>query len=124
VVMDWPQLRTTGVAKGGAAIARDADGRVVFVRGALPDEVVRAEIVDVKRDFATAEVREVIEASTWRIEPPCPAVAAGCGGCDLQHASLEGQRALKVRIVEDALTRIARVREYPAIDVVASARVA
>ena len=117
--MDWPQLRTTGVAKGGAAIARDADGRVVFVRGALPDEVVRAEIVDVKRDFATAEVREVIEASTWRIEPPCPAVAAGCGGCDLQHASLEGQRALKVRIVEDALTRIARVREYPAIDVVA-----
>ena len=116
--MDWPQLHTTGVAKGGAAIARDADGRVVFVRGALPDEVVRAEIVDVKRDFATAELREVIDPSPWRIEAPCPFVAAGCGGCDLQHASLEGQWALKVRIVHDALTRIARMTEYPEIRVV------
>ena len=116
--MDRPQLHTTGVAKGGAAIARDADGRVVFVRGALPDEVVTAEIVEAKRDYATAEVCDVIEPSPWRIEPPCPFVAAGCGGCDLQHASLEGQRALKVRIVEDALKRVARLPEHPAIDVV------
>ena len=116
--MDWPQLRTTGIAKGGAAIARDGDGRVVFVRGALPDELVRAEIVDVKRDFSTADVREVIDPSPWRIEPPCPEVAAGCGGCDLQHASLDGQRALKVRIVEDALARVARVRDHPAVEVV------
>jgi 23S rRNA (uracil1939-C5)-methyltransferase len=116
--MDRPQLHTTGVAKGGAAIARDADGRVIFVRGALPDEVVTADIVEAKRDYATAELRDVIEPSPWRIEPPCPFVAAGCGGCDLQHASLEGQRALKVRIVEDALKRVARLPEHPAIAVV------
>ena len=118
-MMDRPQLHTTGVAKGGAAIARDADGRVVFVRGALPDEVVIAEIVETKRDYATAELREVIEPSPWRIEPPCPAVAAGCGGCDWQHASLEGQRALKVRIVDDALERVARLLDHPPIDIVA-----
>src|SRR5689334_18811416 len=115
--MDWPHLRTTGVAKGGAAIAREDDGRVVFVRGALPDEVVRAEIVERKRDFATAELRQVIEPSPWRIEAPCRFVAAGCGGCDLQHASLEGQRALKVRIVHDALVRIAHQPDHPEIRV-------
>ncbi|HUP73180.1 MAG TPA: TRAM domain-containing protein [Acidimicrobiales bacterium] len=116
--MDRPQLHTTGVAKGGAAIARDADGRVVFVRGALPDEVVMADIVEAKRDYATAELRDVIEPSPWRIEPPCPFVAAGCGGCDLQHASVEGQRALKVRIVEDALKRVARLPQHPAVGVI------
>jgi len=63
-------------------------------------------------------VREVIEPSPWRIEPPCPEVAAGCGGCDLQHASIDGQRALKVRIVDDALRRVARLPEHPVIDVV------
>jgi 23S rRNA (uracil1939-C5)-methyltransferase len=113
--MQPSRFTTIGVAKGGAAIARDAGGRVVFVRGALPDEVVTADVLDVKRDFATAEVRDVIEPSPWRIDAPCPAVAAGCGGCDWQHVSLEGQRALKVRIVDDALKRIARIDDHPPV---------
>src|SRR5688500_11097718 len=116
--MDQPQLHTTGVAKGGAAIARDGDGRGVFVRGALTDEVVTAEIVEAKREYATAELREVIEASPWRIELPCLFVAAGCVGSDLQHALLDGQRALKARIVDDALKRVARLPEHPAVEVV------
>ena len=113
--MDQARFATTGVAKGGAAIARDADGRVVFIRGALPDEVVSAEVREVRRDFAMADALEVIEPSPWRIAPPCPEVAAGCGGCDWQHVSLEGQRALKIRIVEDALTRLARFDAHPPI---------
>ena len=40
-----------------------ADGRVVFVRGALPDELVAIEVVQSKKDFARAEVLEVLEAS-------------------------------------------------------------
>jgi 23S rRNA (uracil1939-C5)-methyltransferase len=117
--MESPRLTTTGVAKGGAAIARGGDGRVVFVRGALPDEVVTVEIREVKRDFAIADVAAVIESSPWRIAPPCPFVAAGCGGCDWQHMALDGQRALKQRIVADALTRVARLDEHPHIGFVA-----
>lgn len=112
------ELTTTGVAKGGEAIARDADGRVVFVRGALPGERVLAEVREAKRDFARAEVAEVLEASPWRVEPPCPMVAAGCGGCDLQHASLDGQRAVKRTIVEDALRRGAKLPDHPPVRVV------
>jgi 23S rRNA (uracil1939-C5)-methyltransferase len=117
--MEPARLTTTGVAKGGAAIARDDDGRIVFVRGALPDEVVTADVREVKRDFAFADVAEVIDPSPWRIAPPCRFVAAGCGGCDWQHVALDGQRALKVRIVRDALTRLARLDDHPPIDVVA-----
>jgi 23S rRNA (uracil1939-C5)-methyltransferase len=122
--VDLARLTTTGVAKGGAAIARDDDGRVVFVRGALPDEVVCAEVREVKRDFALADVTEIIDASPWRIEPPCPAVARGCGGCDWQHVSIDGQRALKIRIVRDALSRVARIDDHPPIGFVGLPRTA
>ena len=49
-------LRPERLVAGGDALARDDEGRVVFVRGALPGEVVNAEVVDAKKDFARAEV--------------------------------------------------------------------
>lgn len=113
--MDRARFTTTGVAKGGAAIARDDDGRVVFIRGALPGEVVTADVVETRRDFATADVHDVVDPSPWRIAPPCPEVAAGCGGCDWQHVSPDGQRALKIDIVADALARLARFDAHPPI---------
>ena len=113
------RLRTTGVAKGGDALARLDDGRVVFVRGALPDELVDVRVVEQKRDFARAIVSAVIEASRWRVDEPCRFVAEGCGGCDLQHVSAEGQRAIKLRIVEDALGRVGRFSSWPDVRVVA-----
>ena len=116
--MDRARFTTTGVAKGGAAIARAADGRVVFIRGALPDEVVTAEVREVRRDFSMADVHDVVDPSPWRIAPPCREVAAGCGGCDWQHVSLDGQRALKIRIVEDALIRLGHFDAYPPISFV------
>lgn len=48
------QLRIERLVAGGDAMARDSDGRVVFVEGALPDEVVDVELVEEKRDFARA----------------------------------------------------------------------
>ena len=101
-------LEPTGMAAGGDAIARDGDGRVVFVSGALPGERVRARVVQAKKDFARAEVVEVVASSPDRVEPPCAARAAGCGGCPWQHVSGDAQPALKLAIVEDALGRIGR----------------
>jgi tRNA/tmRNA/rRNA uracil-C5-methylase (TrmA/RlmC/RlmD family) len=57
----------TGVVAGGDAIAREATGRVVFVRGGLPGEQVRAKIVEQKKDFARADVVEVVSASSRRL---------------------------------------------------------
>lgn len=94
---------------GGDALARDAEGRVVFVEGALPGERVRAVVTSARKDYARAVTLEVVEASPDRVAPPCVARAAGCGGCSWQHVGAGAQARLKVEILEDALRRIARV---------------
>jgi len=111
-------LDITGVAAGGDALARNEDGRVVFVAGALPGERVVAEVREEKRDFLRAAAVEVLEASPHRTVPPCPHVAEGCGGCDLQHADVGGQHEVKRAIVVDALRRLGRLPEPPVLEAV------
>lgn len=106
--MDEIELTPTSMAAGGAAIARDDGGRVVFVEGALPGERVRARLFAAKKDFARAITVEVVEPSDDRIAPPCPAIAAGCGGCSWLHVRPEAQWRLKSDVVTDALRRIGR----------------
>ena len=68
---------------GGLALCRDADGRIVLVDGALPGE--RVTVTTHQRHGAThGEVLAVLEAAAGRVTPPCPYVAAGCGGCNWQ----------------------------------------
>lgn len=100
------EVRTTGVAAGGAAVARDEGGRVVFVRGALPGERVEATLTGEHKSYATADLTAVLDPATTRAEPPCPHVADGCGGCDWQHVEPGAQPDLRAAIVRDALARI------------------
>ena len=74
------ELRTTAMAVGGEAVARDAEGRVVFVSGALPGELVAVDVYDQRSRFARASVVEVLESSPSRVDPPCGHVERGCGG--------------------------------------------
>ena len=106
-------LEPATMVAGGAALARDGDGRVVFVDGALPGERVLAHVKEARRDFARATVVEVLRASPDRVGPPCAALAAGCGGCAWQHVRPEAQVRFKADIVMDALRRIARLAEPP-----------
>ncbi len=108
-------LRPTGVAAGGAAVARDDDGRVIFVEDALPDELVSVELVDHRRSFARGQATAVLERSVHRVEPPCPHVADGCGGCRWQHVATEHQPELKRQIVVDALARIGKLGDPEAL---------
>lgn len=103
--MPTVDLRTTAIAVGGEAVARQADGRVVFVAGAAPDENVEVEIVDERKTFARGRVVSVLEPSPHRVDPPCPHVAAGCGGCDWQHLAVDAQHDLRLALVRDELAR-------------------
>lgn len=105
---DSNELVITGAAKGGDGIARDANGRVVFVAGALPGETVAVELTEAKRDFARARIVSVLSPSPDRVAPPCPLVAAGCGGCDLQHLASGAQPGWKGSIVAEAAARIGK----------------
>jgi 23S rRNA (uracil1939-C5)-methyltransferase len=105
------ELRPDRFAAGGDAIARDVAGRVVFVRGALPGETVVAEITQEKRDWARAQVVDVVAVSADRVVPPCASRRAGCGGCGWMHLDHEAQRRAKAAIVGEALRRNGGVEE-------------
>ena len=86
------------------------EGRVVFVRHALPGELVRAEVTEgsATSSFLRADAVEIRRASPDRVPTPCPHAGAGaCGGCDWQHATPEAQRRLKAAVVEEQLRRLA-----------------
>ena len=98
----------TAMVAGGDAIARDRDGRVVFVTGALPGEHVRAEVLRERKSHAMARVVEVLEAAPDRLPPPCPELERGCGACQWQHIAGSAQQRFKADIVVDALRRLGR----------------
>jgi 23S rRNA (uracil1939-C5)-methyltransferase len=114
-----PELLIDTIVAGGDGLAREDDGRVVFVRGALPGERVEVRLTEERRDFARAEITRVVEPSPDRVAPPCPFVAAGCGGCAWQHIAPEAQARYKRDIVVDALRRIGRVEEPPVDETIA-----
>ncbi|MDR2175167.1 MAG: 23S rRNA (uracil(1939)-C(5))-methyltransferase RlmD [Synergistaceae bacterium] len=103
------ELTIEKLSSDGSGIARgDGDkgnSAVVFVEGALPGEVVEAEITGRKKDFSLARAVRVKEPNPRRIAPACP-VFGLCGGCQLQHAAYGLQLEIKAGIVRDALTRI------------------
>ena len=99
------------MAHGGHCVAR-VDGRVVFVRHALPGERVRVFITEGEEDsrFLRGDAVEVLVGSSNRVEPPCPYAGPGrCGGCDFQHASLAYQRDLKSAVVREQFARLAHL---------------
>jgi tRNA/tmRNA/rRNA uracil-C5-methylase (TrmA/RlmC/RlmD family) len=116
-VTDLLELTVGPVAHGGFCVARGADGRVVFVRHALPGERVLARVTEDRGgSYCRADAVRVLaacpspdqSAAAWRVPPACPeAGPGGCGGCDWQHAAPAAQLVLKAAVVREALARIA-----------------
>jgi len=95
------------VAHGGHCVAR-YDGRVIFVRLALPGERAVVRITEARRgSFCRGEVVRVLTADPRRVDPPCTHYRpGGCGGCDFQHAEGSLQRELKAAVVAEQLLRL------------------
>ena len=108
---DEVELQIDSLAYGGNGVGR-LNGFVVFVRGALPGDRVRAKVGKVKRGFAEAAAQSVLEPSPHRVAAPCPHFGV-CGGCRFQDLDYEMQAAAKAQQVRDALTRIGRIAEPP-----------
>ena len=86
------------------------EGLVVFVRHALPGELVRARVTEETRTYLRADAVEILRPSPDRVEPPCMFAGPGrCGGCDWQHATPAAQRALKADVVAEQLKRLAGI---------------
>ncbi|GAA3797407.1 class I SAM-dependent RNA methyltransferase [Sphaerisporangium flaviroseum] len=103
------ELNVERVANGGWCVARH-EGRVVFVRHALPGERVLAEVTEETTRFLRADAIEILDPSPDRVTPPCPFAGPGrCGGCDWQHATLDAQRRFKAEVVAEQLQRLAGI---------------
>jgi tRNA/tmRNA/rRNA uracil-C5-methylase (TrmA/RlmC/RlmD family) len=97
---------TGAPANGGSCVAHH-EGRVVFVRYALPGERVRVRVTADRGSYWHAEVLEVIEPSPDRIAPLCPIAGVhGAGCCDLAFALPEAARTLKAQVVANQLQRL------------------
>ncbi len=94
-------------------VARRPDGKVVFIEGALPFEVVSAKVNRRKNNWEQATVTEIHHESSQRVRPRCPHFGlheGACGGCKMQHLDIGAQVASKQRVLEDNLWHLGRVK--------------
>jgi tRNA/tmRNA/rRNA uracil-C5-methylase (TrmA/RlmC/RlmD family) len=99
-------LTTGPPANGGSCVARH-EGRVVFVRYALPGETVRVRVTGDRGSYWHAEAVEVVEPSDDRVPSLCPIAGAdGAGCCDLAFANPAAARVLKAQVVANQLAHL------------------
>jgi 23S rRNA (uracil1939-C5)-methyltransferase len=111
-------LTILDVAFGGKGVARDA-GKAVFVPFTIDGESISAQIVREKKQFAEAEVVDIKQNSSRRVEPKCPYFGR-CGGCSYQHIDYPHQLEIKLRQVRDLLQRIGKMENPPLRPIVPS----
>jgi len=108
---DWLVIESLDIEAQG--IAHRADGKVVFVEGALPFERVSASVNRSKNNWEQGTVTAIHRESAQRVRPGCPHFglhAGACGGCKMQHLHPAAQVAVKQRVLEDNLWHLGKVR--------------
>jgi 23S rRNA (uracil1939-C5)-methyltransferase len=123
------ELDITALSHAAEGIGRHS-GRAVFVPFALPGERVAVEIVDEKKTYARAVLRQILTVSADRVQPRCPhhfalghAAPGGapetsdlktaCGGCQLQHLAYPAQLEFKQRAAAEQLARVGGWQDPP-----------
>ncbi|MDB9823337.1 23S rRNA (uracil(1939)-C(5))-methyltransferase RlmD [Deltaproteobacteria bacterium] len=118
---DIVELWVDKMAYGGHGVAR-LDGFVIFVKGAVPGDRVTARIVKKKKDYADANLVEIIDPSSDRVQAPCP-YSGLCGGCSFQGLKYERQLEYKKDQVRDSMARIGSLEGVLVHDVIPSERI-
>ncbi len=104
-------LKIEDIAFGGKGVGRE-NGKAVFIPFTIEGELVSAKITREKKQFAEAEIVDLRQRSSHRVEPPCPYFGR-CGGCAYQHIDYAHQLDTKSRQVRDVLQRIGKLKDVP-----------
>lgn len=107
----WLRVKSLDLEAQG--VAHRPDGKVVFIDGALPFEVVSANIHRSKSSFEKGTLTVIHQESSQRVRPACPHFGLHpntCGGCKMQHLHVNAQVAVKQRVLEDNLQHIGKLR--------------
>ena len=111
VPADWLFVESLDLDAQG--VAHKADGKVVFIEGALPFEYVSANVNRTKNNWEQGTLTTVHRASSQRVTPACPNFGlhtGACGGCKMQHLHTSAQIAVKQRALEDNLWHLGKVK--------------
>lgn len=92
----------------GRGIAH-ADGKVIFIEGALTGESVTYSSYRKKPSYELAQLGQILKQTFMRVTPKCANFGV-CGGCSMQHLEPRAQVAVKQRVLEDNLARIGKVK--------------
>ena len=106
-------LEVTSMDMDAQGVARRPDGKVVFIDGALPTELVSANTHRKKNNWEQASLTAIHRESSQRVRPGCPHFglhAGACGGCKMQHLHMGAQVAVKQRVLEDNLWHLGKVK--------------
>ena len=104
---EWLQVESLDLDAQG--VAHNAEGKVVFIEGALPGEQVRVQVHRRKNQWEQATLLATRKESSQRVRPPCRHYGI-CGGCKMQHLHVSAQVATKQRALEDALWHLGKVK--------------
>jgi 23S rRNA (uracil1939-C5)-methyltransferase len=94
-------------------IAHKTDGKVVFVEGALPFELVNVNVHRKKNNWESGSLSRIHKESSQRVKPQCIYFglhSGACGGCKMQHLNPDAQVAIKQRVIEDHLWHLGKVK--------------
>ena len=108
---EWLTVESLDLEAQG--VAHDAEGKVVFIEGALPGERVQVHVHRRKKQWEQATLVALGHESALRVRPACPHFglhAGACGGCKMQHLHASAQIAVKQRALEDGFWHLAKVR--------------
>ena len=108
---EWLSVESIDLEAQG--VAHNADGKVVFIEGALPGEQVQVQVGRKKNAWEQGTMIAMRRESTLRVRPGCPHFGlhpGACGGCKMQHVDASAQVAVKQRVLEDNLLHLARIK--------------
>jgi 23S rRNA (uracil1939-C5)-methyltransferase len=108
---EWLEVESLDLEAQG--VAHDADGKVVFIEGALPGESVQVRVNRRKNQWEQGTLTALARESAQRVRPACPHFGlhpGACGGCKMQHLHPAAQVAVKQRALEDGLWHLGKVR--------------
>lgn len=99
------EVKIIDTAYGGYGIAKDNDGKVIFVPHCVENDILDIDIIKETKKFSYGSINKIIEPSEYRINPKCK-YAGICGGCVFNHIDYKKQLDIKKNIVLNAVRNI------------------
>ncbi len=112
------EFEVRDIAFGGAGVGH-VNGVACFIKGVIEGEKVLGRLSKVKRRFMEADLVEVLQPSTYRVDPPCPYFSK-CGGCAYQHINYSHQLSIKETQLREALRRVGGIENPPLLPIIPS----